>query len=600
MRVPTYNGRRAPMSATPLAAPRVPIEGGRDAIEGALSDAGRAIDQVAGVLARSAQEAKRKAVLKESTDGETELTNYSTVKFHGSRGSGDPRRDTIEAAFTGEEAAPKGYLNTNGDEAFEASTSVFSDLQKKRKEIAEHMATPEARELFLQRTESQMSGYFETVERHAGRQRELANIATIEARKAAALDAVRANPNNLSEVEAQAHALNQPIGGLGLSTEDRQAKAMEWHGEVAVTQISAQLERGDWQSAEATLANKEHVLNDKARKTLGAAVEKQKQAGQAEVTAGGILAAAMSPSGEVNQAAAIAGLNRLPADQQARVRPVLDQRMKEAEQAFAADTKRISTSAFSAYNRLGWANFAKLPIADELNERNPELYNRLENDARADLDRLERKKRGTAEDRRAQQSIDTIALNTFLGLTPEERAEADTVEWAKGRGMTPEAASSLLKLKEQARQVVERGHSATESEFVKRAVADAEGTFEQGTTQAAKGRRTAQVRTFEAQARQKFSTWVNEHEGKAPTDEETADIVGKMLLQRTPVSEAGIDRQAEVIIRRGTSGGIVLPEIDFSDGPAPEVIRVRNRKTGATGRMPAAKFNADLYERIDG
>lgn len=599
MKVPTLDVPRVAPTGRGAPSLHVVSEGGRDALARGLADVGRATEMAGQAIAHDLELERQKAVAAETTDGETELTRYATEEFHGRQGSGNARRDAIEQAFTGDSAATPGYLNLKGDEAFKERAPTFERLEAKRKEIADNMSTEEARKLFRDHTARQMESYFETVERHAAHQREVANLATLEARKNAALESVRANPNNLTEVETQAEALSGPIRALGLSDEDKLAKVRDWQGDVAIAQIASQLERGDWQSAEATLANKDAVLDTKARKALGAAVTKQKLAGQAEVTAGAIVASAMSPNGEVNQAAALAALNRLPAEQQQRVRPVLDQRMREAEQAFAADTKRISTSAFSAYNKVGWANFVKTPLADELNERNPELYNRLENDARSDLERLERKRRGTAEDRRAQQSIDTIALNTFLGMTPEERADTDTAEWAKGRGMTPEAASSLLKLKEQARQVVERGHAATEGEFVKRALADAEGTFEQGTTQAAKGRRAAQVRTFEAQARQRFSTWVTEHEGKAPTDEETADIVGKMLLQRTPVSAAGIDRQAEVLIRQGTQKAIVLPEIDFSGGPAPEMIRVRNKTTGATGKLPASKFNPDKYERID-
>lgn len=593
MRIPTYDGPRAQVSDAPLRAPRVPVEGGREALDQALSEGGRAIDQGLSVLSRNAEEAKQKAIAKDTTDGETDLTNYATEKFHGTQGSGNPTRDSIEEAFTGQPAATKGYLNTKGDEAFQASAEVFDDLKKKRREIADNMSTPEARDLFLQRTARQMDGYFETVETHAGHQRQIANLATIEARKGAALEAIRANPNNLTEVETQANALNGPIQTLGLSTEDRKAKVAEWHGQVAAEQISSQLEAGDWKSAETTLTNKKALLPDKAQKALGAAVEKQRAAAESEVQAGQLVSSATNERGEVNQAAVIAKLNALPGDDQKRLRPIVYQRMTEQEQAYAADTKRVSTAAHSLYNKVGWTAFSAQPIADELNARNPELYNRLQNDGQSEADRLARKKRDTKEDRRAQQNIDTIALNTYLGLPPDERAETDTEMWAKGRGMSPVAVSSLLKLKETARQTVERGQSASESEFVKRAIADAEGTLPTGTDPKSKGRRHAQEIAIEAEARRWYSQWVVDHEGKPPTDKDIAEKSGKIAAGHVPIGDAGAAQQADVIIRQGTQREMVLPELDFSGAGGPPPAGPPSAAAGGAAPKGTGVFKTD-------
>jgi hypothetical protein len=592
VKIPTLDSPQVSPSGRGAPNLRVEGEGGREAVARGLGEIAQATNTAGIAIGRDMEIQRQKGIAADTTDGETELTRYATEEFYGRRGSGNAVRDGIEQAFTGEPTSTKGYLNMQGRSAFDESPAVSERLEKKRREIADNMGSQEARDLFLHRTAGQLEGYRTTIQRHAGHQAQVADLATLEARKNVALEAVRLNPNNLTEVDTHANALNGPLQALSLSDDDSIAKVREWHGEVAIAQASAQLERGDWQSAEATLANKGGLLPDKARKTLGAAIEKQRHIGEADALAGQMVSAATNEVGEVNQAVVLRRLNALPAEQQARVRPVVYQRMAEQEQAFAADTKRISTAAHSVYNRVGWTEFAKQPIADELNERNPELYNRLQDDGQAEADRLARKKRDTKEDRRAQQNIDTIALNQFLSLPPEERSETDVDEWARGRGMSPVARSSLGKLKESARQVTERGQAATESEFVKRAIADAEGSLEQGTTPQAKGRRRAQEIALEAEARRWFSEWVTEHEGKAPTDADIAAKSGQMAVGRVPIGDAGAAQQADIIIRRGNSRDRVLPEMDFTGGQKPsKAARAKALKAEGLG-------NADIAKRM--
>jgi hypothetical protein len=581
MKVPVYDSPQvAPQES------RVPVDSvsapDHSAADRAIAQAGQAVDVGVAAYSRAAEKARQQAIASTATDAETAFTKAATAEVHGDSASGTP-----------------GFMQLQGRAAEAEGGPVMQRIEKHRQDIANGLTNEQAKKLFLQRTGGQVESYRAGVETYVTGQRRVADVATLKARADAGLESIRANWYNLGEAEHQTAALEGPIRALALSPEDAEADVKRWHGAVAATQVDSQLDRGDWQSAEVTLKNKGAAIEDKARSALEARLDKVKSVGAAEALAGHIVSSATSAIGEVNQTAVLNELNRLPPDEQAKVRPIVFQRLTEQEQAFAADTKRVGTAAFTLYNRVGWAAFSKSDVADELNQRDPALYNRLQNDAQSEADRLERKRRGTAEDRRAQTQVDAVALNQFLSLTPEERSETDTESWAKGRGMSPVAVSSLGKLKEQAAEVVTRGQATSEGEFVKRAVADAESTFETGTTPQAKARRRAQIQEHEAKARRWFSEWVSEHKGHAPTDAEAADQSGKFALGRVPIGDEGAAAAADVIVRRGTQKVRVLPELDFSGGGAAKPTKADRAKalkaTGLSNADIAKKMTAEGY-----
>lgn len=589
MKVPVYEQQQvAPQSVG------LPAAESHGVVDAGLQQGLASLDRAGSVVMAKQREAEDKAIVAEVTDKETNLTRGITEDLHGT--------ESVQGESPG--AGEPGYLSLQGRDA-EANAAGFMDrIEKRRQALADSLNDDRAKKLFLARTGGDVENARRTVESHAAQQRQAADVATLKARMGAAEESIfnAARIGDGATVMQQSIALEGPIKAQALSPEDAARDVGLWQRRTVALQLDGFLDVKRVDVAEKLLEDTKGALGPELTKKYEAAIAREKTAGAAEATAGHIVSQATSSIGEVNQSAVLAELNRLPPDVQAKVRPVVFQRMGEQEQAFAADTKRVSTAAHSLYNKVGWAEFERTPLADELNDRNPALYNQLQNDGQSEADRLARKKRDTKEDRRAQSNIDSIGLNQFLSLSPEDRADADADMWAKGRGMSPVAISSLGKLKEQARQVVERGQATNESEFVKRSVADAESTFDQGSSKEAKDRRRAQVRDHEAKARRWFSTWVSEHEGHAPTDAEAADQSGKLALQRTPIGDEGAEQAAEVIVRRATQKVTVLPEMDFAGGgaPPPAMIRVKNKKTGATGRMPAAKFNPDLYERTDG
>lgn len=532
---------------------RVAKPGGFDALQQGAAAIGQAADRIQAGYEKEQHE----AAVVEARDSLTAYQHETTDTLHGS--STVTPGAAADAAFAGREART-GFLATRGKAAAETSADTLDELEQKRQKRAEKIANEKARELFLQSSAESYENTRRTVESHVSSEIERAKVDSIAAASDEALRAVSLDPGNDKLAAERIASVVGPLSSLGRGQDFNDKEALKVQQQVAAARLDALLSAGDIGTAERVMDANKFQLGTHLD-TYRTAIGKAKAAGVADGVASRIVAGATNDRGDIDQARALKALNELPPTEQAKVRPVLFQRMTEQEQAYAADTKRISTAAHTVFNRVGWSKFAGTQLATDLNDRNPELYDRLKNEGRMEWERIKRAQRDTKEDRRAQQNIDTIALNQFLSLTPEERSETDTEMWAKGRGMTDVAKSSLGKLKESARQVVERGQAASENEFVKRAIADAEGTLPVGTDAKTKGKRKAQEIAIEAEARRWYSQWVTEHEGKAPTDADIAEKSGKMTAGRVPVGDTGASQQADVLIRQGTQKVQVMPDI---------------------------------------
>lgn len=555
---------------------------------------GNQLESAASEYDKRVEESRKKALEAEVVEGDTEWNKYRTERKYGRTASGKGEAfDAAEEAFNDEPNELPGYFNLKGDDAFKAGPETFEAIEKKRQSIADSMGDEEARELFLKRTAGDLDGDRSEIESYRGKQRQVADLATLEARKEAALEAVSANPNNLSEVDRQGAALEQPIRRLGLSDVDREARVKEWQAQLVTAQVSGQLSRGDWQSAETVLQNKGEQLPIATREKLSAAVEKHKLAGEAEGLAGRIVAVSSNERGELNQAAALRELNQLPLEQQKRVRPVLEQRMKEQEQAYAADTKRVSTSSFTLYNRMG-SRFFATELADELNERNPELFNRLENDARAETERLRRHRRDTAEDRRAQAAANTIARNLFLAMPMSEQSQSDVDQFLVGRGVDEQTRTAIMVDKRRAADVVQKGQAVPLAQFVDDAVANA-SSFLAPASSSKEDRFAAKEAEDEFRARATDS-WMKQREknkGALPSTEETNALIADLVKPMVPRNARQASQSAGVIAGAGTQKVRVLEELDFSGAPAKPTKGARAKELKAEGLS-----NADIAKKL--
>jgi hypothetical protein len=407
---------------------------------------------------------------------------------------------------------------------------------------------------------------------HAGQQRDVANLATLEARKDAALEAIRANPNNLTEVDGHAAALDGPIQALGLSPEDKALDLKKWRAEVAIEQISAQLERGDWQSAETTLKNKSAVLPQKTAKGLTEEIGKRRVAVTAEGAADQIVSKSLEtvqsqPFAAPDRATAEQLLARLPADVQKVAAPLVKERLVLLDQQADEDRKRFIAGAHAAYNR-NRAGFFATPMAERLNQVDPSLYDALAERSERRLEHLQRKRSNATAEKARQTEINRVALQEFTALPTEEQANSDIDTFLSNYdtgGVSSDVdpvPSALRDVQKKARELVQKGLGVPIDTFVNDVRAKLQ-TFAPKDLSTQQKRRDAglwwSART--AQARSDYNLWLDNHPGKKPTREEldgiSAGVIGE--LPPNPSNPESITEAGRALSIRGGGAGARIP-----------------------------------------
>lgn len=560
MRIPVLEERQVMPSGA--GAPQLSVEspGGFQAIAGGVAAIGRGVDEVMA----SEEKARQRAVAAEVTDSETEWTRGANEDLHGSSGSGNPTGDAINEAFTGQPATQPGFLSTRGREAAAQSVATKERIAKRRKDIADNLADDEARRLFLQRTAKQLEGYYSAIEGHTSQQRQVADVATLNARKSAAIEAVRANPNNLTSVETQQLAIEGPIKALSLSPEDADADLKKWRGDVAASQIDAQLAAGDWQSAETTLKNKGALLDARNHHTLSQAVDRVRTARQSETIAADIVKQALRSDGEVNQRKALDSLERVDPELRDNVRPIALKLMIEAEQAYKADTDRITRQATAAFAKTGWTSEWAAGIGEQLRVRNPERYLALRNSVEA---RHRRSQLSAADARREQAARDREALNDFKSLSIEEQAQVDLDEFLAERDVSPVGRSALGPVKASAARAVQKGLAVDMDKFVRDYVAEAEPYAPKGETKKDKEARKEWDRKVKTDAVDAYTETIDAHPEKKPTLEELNAKKAERFIGyvSSPIGSKGSTDErskaaADAIVRHVTAGAGKSPK----------------------------------------
>lgn len=568
-RIPYQPAAQVAPAGTPAQNPRKvsALEGFDKLSKGITKLAGAIGGQMdAGVSAyeKRVEESRQKALEAEATEGETEWNKYRTHRYYGRTASGKGAAfDAAEAAFNEEPNELPGYFNLKGDEAFKAGPETYEAIEKKRNEIASEMTDEDARERFLARTASDLDRDYAQIVEHRAKQRQLADLATLEAREEAGLEAVRANPNNLTEVERQTQALEEPIAKLGLSDEDKQARVRAWRQKVAAAQVVGQLNRGDWQSAEITLKNKREAIGDGASAKLDEQIRKVKGDSVAELKAQSIVEGVTGRSGRVDGERARELVDQVPPGaERDEVRQRVHARLVEAEQQYRRTTEEITRRAEAAYNEVGWSRMP-VQLKDELNERNPAKYRQLRDEAEQRWKRLNADRDDT---RRETREANKVLLNEFLALSPEERANTRVDAFvAKFKEENPDlpidrAGISALQPKQRAAiDAVTRGQAVHEEAFVRDAKANAQGLV--------KGKQ--ELKVYEAEATLAFHDFVAEKK-RPPNAEESTKLIGALRVKRAtkPGVIYGFNEEYEfqrrARERQKTAGSMVLPTLDFT------------------------------------
>jgi hypothetical protein len=524
--------------------------GGFDAVARGAAQLGQAVGGVGERYEREQDQARQKAIAADTTDGETELTRWEISEWHGDGGSGNEARDTVESAFTGEATVKPGFASTQGRAAAEKRADVLERHEKKRKEIADNMSTDEARELFLGRTGRQALEFRSRVESHVQQQRRVADVASLKARAEAALEAIRKNVGNGALVEQQSLALEGPIQALSLSPEDAKADLRNWHRSVIATRLDVMLEQGNWQAAEG-LYNDTSATLGKEGKVYGDRIAKVKGAAEAEETVAGIVAGARLPNGEVDEAKALRALDGMPEEQRAKLETSMAAHLARERKAWDAETERVGRESYTIVNRIGWQRFLGTPLEEQLNQRDPKLWDSLRNGDQRDLDRLERKSRIRANNAaalREQKDIDAIALNEWDTELLRDPAAADPERFkAMHREMSPRAVSEIAERKARAEKGwgVELSKAVTDLRAELRDYAPPPGRNDRE-----KRDEKAWWAARQGELTNAYTDWQERNPGKRPTTEEVVRMKADVIAPLVPRTAAGAQRSGQALQRK--------------------------------------------------
>lgn len=344
LRIPVYERQVKPAGAQGLPNQvRMPEVGGYDALQRGFNSLGGAVDQAVeqqkrdeAKYQRELEEAKHKADVVAANDALTKYSEAETTLMDGSSTGrpvigkklsegveGEQGQSSVDVKAPETEYTP-GFLSTQGKAAPASSAETLDALEKRRRDIAGELSNPEQRALFDQHSRQMYESTRKRVEDHVAREIQRAEVASVEARKAAALNAIANNYTDAGFVQNQVAGVVGPMSALALSKEDAQAKVDAWQAEVAKVRLTQYLADKDWKGAQALFAQTREQLGAQGTHFANA-IRLEREKSEADQLALSIVDKARLPTGFVEPATAIAAFQALPEGQ----------RTEAAQQAFA-------------------------------------------------------------------------------------------------------------------------------------------------------------------------------------------------------------------------------------------------------------------------
>ncbi len=453
---------------------------------------------------------------------------------------GSNRNSLIENAFNGtgpaETLTPAnvqdtpGFLSTRGMAASEQSASVLDRAEKRRQQIAkDYFADPEARDRWLARSDGMLADTQRKVEMHAATQFGVAAQDALKGKKAAGLDAIATStdPTEISRIGRDGEAA---IRQLQVSKEGGDAEVQQWWSDVAKTHISSLLTDGQIGEARAafngskvslgTEAPRVDAMIDQAEKSR----ERDAKTAQNETDASQIVKNATPAGGYVDENRALAQVEALPPEVRGEVRTQVLHQLTVQAQAKKNDIEDWKTTAYSAFNR-GGLGAVKGDLLNRLNRYDPAFVDKLKSESEARWRRAKADLSGDAAARREQANINRLALSDYRGLSQEDRATTDVDTFLAGRGVDQLGASVVKQEKRKTEDMIRRGDSVAETQFVQLAEAKAKSQI---------GTDKNKAKDFKAQAVQAFGQLYEEAKGKPTSkqvEEETDRLVTNAVTQ---------------------------------------------------------------------
>lgn len=486
------------------------------------NSAGEQGDSIATHAKNVAEKAKAEAEAIAQTNATTQYLQLDTEALEGSK-------DT------------PGFLETRGLDASASSSEVLAGLEKGRQKIAaDSFADPVAKAKWLASSGELYAASTRKVESHASQQRIVAGDDALKGGLDTLQQAI-ANDTTGKDTQQLADHGERMIRSLQRSQAGGDASVLKWRSDVATTRINSLLSTANsiedpdakakyintaqkqFDEAKDFIVKPENVKFeiDKAQAVLAKATLDR----TAEHRATTVVQGSTGLDGRVDVAKVESQVLETPAGPlRDEVRTRAQQQAQLQTAAFKEQTDIVSKKAFSAFNTGGWAGIpAALKV--DLNNRNPELYDKLQTEAQ----RKWKAAQGSgAEQRREQAAINKEALNDFMSLPTADRAKQDMdLFLADHPGVDAVGRSALGPKQRGAVEVLTKAGAEKEGEFVRQAAAlrPAIPIKKKGDAQ----KDAAAAREWKARATSAYQAFVLKH-GEAPTDEDAAKLSTALVL----------------------------------------------------------------------
>lgn len=508
-------------------------------IGAAVAQVGKSLSAAGGEVGKAYKEERDKSDVAAAVNAETELERRANAVKYGQtdasqKGDLVPGLNGLDTTGADPVPVPNGFLNLKGESALAAAQQTKEWVRKSQNDLAQGL-NPRARELFLSRTQKLLVDHDKTVEQHVGQQVQAIQQAAAVDRAAEAQRSLSLNPGDAEARDTAIAAAEGPLAALAVSKEDREAKLTAWRSDAARTVLSAMLDRKvpDVQGARAFLDGPLFSKGESptVRQVLGPEAEKFQKVidgEQLRVDAEHVSQSlveqlrAKSPDGRVDPYKAFDLVDKyVPAEDEARraeIKGRLKERLALEQDRWTAETKDISNRAFAVYNKSGFYGIPT-PLREQLNTRNPELYNRLKDEAEAKWRRSQEKKENASK---AQSDLDQKLFYDYMTLPPEERAGLDVGNVFTAQGGSAKGVARIAAQQQQDKQSIQKGAAVREDDFVQAAKANGQGLVANDKNAG---------KALEAEARIAFGRFVQD-KGKPPTRDEEKALLGELLAPK--------------------------------------------------------------------
>lgn len=449
-----------------------------------------------------------------------------------------------------------GFLSTRGEGAAAQSVPTLNGIDGDYQALRDGLQNKRQQQMFDAHAHGMRLSARRQVEDHTTQQIQVAHEASLQARAGTALTAVANDYSSEDTAAEQSASVEQSIRGLQLSQEDGDHRIAEFRSQVDQVRLQQFLSNKDWKGAQALLAVKKEELGPKSA-PFEKAIAEVKQDAEGDTIASKAVELARDTNGKVDGGYALEQVDALTKGNVAlrdEARRRTQQRITQDDQAFDQQTKNISDAAFGAYNTGGWAGIPG-PLKQQLNQRNPSLYFRLQNETELRY----RRSQGTKSDAlRLQREANQQALNDYKSLSDEEIVANEPEEFVAGRGVNGVGLSALGPVQKAAQNRITNGTSVKLDEFRRDAQGAAAGVVS--------GKND--LKQYLGEATNAWEDFEREHK-RPPTRDEAREAIGKLLSDRvtpgylwdskTPEYKArGSDRKKGIAAPPATSGDAEL------------------------------------------